>query len=170
MYPMNKNELTDLIGRTVIFNERIEDTECGMEKGMIAVIKNATHNQDAHGSDDDGVFLVHFDFGGKHLQHNLGLMSSNYYDEVGNPRLKWSETKFFPKNHVQEIYLTYGTWHKRHAADHEFTVLEQAHVARVPDMCVSLIDTIAVNVNNKELSDADFRTFIRNSLPVTVKV
>ncbi len=40
---------------------------------------------------------------------------------------------------------------------------------RDADMSMSLIDTIAANVNNNELSDAEFRQFIRNSLPLTIK-
>lgn len=37
---------------------------------------------------------------------------------------------------------------------------------RDASMCVSLIDIIAANVNNKRLSDEAFRQFVRNSLAV----
>ena len=34
--------------------------------------------------------------------------------------------------------------------------------------CVSLVEILALNIDNKELSDADFRLFVKNSLKVTV--
>lgn len=35
------------------------------------------------------------------------------------------------------------------------------------DMAVSLCATLRANVNNSKLSDAEFREFVRNSLPLT---
>lgn len=42
-------------------------------------------------------------------------------------------------------------------------------MTRITSMCVSLIDTIAANVDNDGLTDAQFRQFVRNSLPTTVE-
>lgn len=33
--------------------------------------------------------------------------------------------------------------------------------------CVSLVEILALNIDNKKLSDADFRLFVKNSLKVT---
>ena len=41
------------------------------------------------------------------------------------------------------------------------------YVERNKDMCESLISTISANVDNANMSDKEFRQFIRNSLPVT---
>jgi hypothetical protein len=46
-------------------------------------------------------------------------------------------------------------------------VLVNKRKERDATTCKSLIETIASNVDNKKLSDSDFRNFVRNSLPVT---
>ena len=40
---------------------------------------------------------------------------------------------------------------------------------REPNMCVSLIETINANIDNLNLTVAQCREFVRNSLPVTEK-
>lgn len=170
MYPLNRMELADLVGKTIRFTITADGSELGFEPGMMGVVVSAEHNQDG-GNDptDDGVFKLRVDFGGKYLEHNEKLMVPNYYDENGNPTLKWNQTKFYPKDHISEDYYTYRTWHERNARLPEFEVLDTAALTnRDPDMSMSLIDTISVNVDNEKLTDAEFRQFVRNSLPLTI--
>jgi len=173
MYPMSKVDLKNLIGASIVFTDSVEEMELGFEPGMKGVIVSLTHDSDPCEGDAGGCFKARIDFGGDNLEHNRKLMSANYYDANGVACLKWEETKGYPKNHIEECYFTYGTWHKKHNSTPEFMVVTPdgriGKIQRNPDMCVSLIDTISVNINNDKLSDAEFRQFIRNSLPVTVK-
>lgn len=166
MYPMSRKDLSRLVGKTIQFTEKILDSEIAFEPGMIGVIVEAEHHLHGNGSDDDGCFKLKVAFGGMYLEHNEKLMSANYYDSNHNPTLKWNQTKYYPKDHVSTDYYTYGTWHERHKEEHEFKFLDME--ARNPDQSVSLIDTISVNVDNEKMTDAEFRQFIRNSLPLTL--
>jgi hypothetical protein len=95
-------------------------------------------------------------------------MSANYFDENRQPTLKWNQTKSYPQNHTSRNYFTYRTWHDRNKREPEFKVMDVTSTKRDDKMSVSLIDTISANVDNEKLSDAEFRQFIRNSLPLTI--
>lgn len=170
MYPLNRMELAALVGKTIQFTDTVEGMEFGFEPGMIGVVVSAEHNQDPGDfAGDDGVFKLRVDIGGKYLERNEKLMVPNYYDENNQPVLKWNQTKHYPKNHISTNYFTYRTWHERTHHSTEFKVVDVAALTkRDPDMSMSLIDTISVNVDNEKMSDAEFRQFIRNSLPLTI--
>ena len=97
---MNLNEYKTLLGKVVRFLPGIEDLETGFEPGMMGVICQVD-------LEDEDVVLLTVDFS-KFEAHNKGFMTPNYYDDAHSPKLKWCETKYYPENKREDIYLTLG--------------------------------------------------------------
>jgi hypothetical protein len=90
-------QLHEFQGKAIQFNSRIELGESDFVAGQKAIITD--YKQEL-----DGVVKLTLDFS-SFLEHNKALERPCYYDKNSIPSLKWSETKFFPKNFVTYEYF-----------------------------------------------------------------
>jgi hypothetical protein len=99
---MNAKELYLLVNSgekpVVKFNKRAELQDSNFDEGMMAEIVSAHDNGDCY------VFDCCF---AKFEEYNKAFMKPNYYDNNGNPTLKWCETGFYPKDKCDDIYVGY---------------------------------------------------------------
>jgi len=97
---MNLDEYKELKGKVVRLLSGVEDCETGFEPGMLAAVCQVDLK-------DEDTMLVTLDFS-KFEAHNKELMSPNYYNDEHLPRLKWCETKFYPENKRDDLFLALG--------------------------------------------------------------
>lgn len=97
---MQASDLPNLIGKVIVFNKDIEDSEIDYEPKMKARVISYEDRGDHFG------LLTDFS---EFEDHNKSLMTANYFDENHSPRLRWCETKFYPKDKKKKDYFDYGT-------------------------------------------------------------
>jgi len=90
-----------LRNKTIRFTNLVKEHEIDFDAGMMGQIVSVT-------SDSDDVIRLLVDFS-NYVEYNKGFEQANYYDEKGEPTLKWSETKGYPKNFRETIYLEADT-------------------------------------------------------------
>ena len=100
-YPKNDSEVSALVGKIIIFNEHVENTEVDFDRGMKARVKGFAI------VDSGEVFKLDLDFS-EFEEANKLLMQSNYYDKNSKPTLKWSETGYYPKDCKCTDYFGYN--------------------------------------------------------------
>ena len=84
-------------GTTIVFLAAIEDEECDFDAGMQAKIVYAKVLP-------DNVLELALDFS-EFEDFNKLLMLPNYYDDNGDPTLRWCDTKTYPKDAKETIFL-----------------------------------------------------------------
>jgi hypothetical protein len=89
-----------MIGSVVRFLPEVDVLETGFEANMLAKVQGVKPLP-------DGVFEVVLNFT-EFEDHNKKLMTPNFYDGVGTPRLKWCETQRYPKDGVCSLLLVEG--------------------------------------------------------------
>lgn len=84
----------------VSFNAKVErEFETGFDEDMMARAVTST---------DDGNGCIKISFGFTQFEsENKVLEKANWIDREGNATLKWSETNFYPKNKIEEIWFDY---------------------------------------------------------------
>lgn len=90
-------EFSKFQGKTVVFQEHIEDYETCFNMGQKAVFSQVTE-------EDDECVEVYFNFS-PYLAFNRLRMKSNFYDKEGNPNLTAEEAGMLPKNGIESVYF-----------------------------------------------------------------
>lgn len=123
---MEPTDLPKLIGKVILFNKDIDLSEGDYEAGMKARVLNVEDHHDH--------FALLTDFS-EFEEHNKRLMTANYYDENHQPRLKFCETRRYPKDGRTKDYYDYNK--------PGFTVVEEkleapnthALLLKIADLC-----------------------------------
>ena len=79
----------ELIGKTIKFKKQIEEIESNFDENMMGEIVDVSYDYDYD------LIEIWISFSGFE-EYNKTYMKSNYYDENGNPTLKWCDTRFYP--------------------------------------------------------------------------
>lgn len=90
-----KVKLTSMIGKTFLFNKKVEDLEDYAESGMKARLTGFHF-------DGEDVAVLSFDFE-TFKDYNASFESRNYYDKNGKPTLNAHEAGFYKP--VQDMYF-----------------------------------------------------------------
>jgi hypothetical protein len=129
-------ELTDLVGKVVMFNRRVLSTELDFEEGMKTRIKSIRRDDPEPDDNEFTCYAITCDFS-EFVAHNLGKELPCYFDSEGKPTLKWSETAYYPSDHVTTQYMVRGAIIGDEAV---FTVEEDAPVSQA---CLWTVKSIA---------------------------
>ena len=87
------------VGPAICFTKAIEEYEVGFDEGMKAVICDIRPEQAALGYQE---FL--FDFA-SFEEENKVLGKANYWDQNGHPTLKWHESRYYPADKKECVYI-----------------------------------------------------------------
>ena len=129
----------------------IADSEGGLEEGMRGIIKDVRLNT----ADDDpnyAVYEIFFDFS-KYEEYNKSKMIPNFYDQDGKARLYWHETRMYPSNCVESLYIS--------GLDTLFNVLDEKKIEESTTELVGLIQKL---IREENITGEFHSTHARNTL------
>ncbi len=90
--------LNSLVGKTVEFTSMIEKEEADFDTGMRTKVLSWEDQ-------GDGCIFMQCDFTGQE-SHNEPMMKPTYYDKNHEPRLRWSEMRYYPKDGLTREYFS----------------------------------------------------------------
>jgi hypothetical protein len=85
-----------LLNSVIVFNKRVLKTEINFSPGMKARVAGLRRDED--------MLVLDLDFA-EFEDHNKALAEPNFYDDAGEPCLKWHETKSYPKDCKETVYF-----------------------------------------------------------------
>jgi hypothetical protein len=102
---MKAEEYTAQVGAIIKFLPNIEELETGFETGMMGVI--ASVQSEHH---EPSIVKVTVDFT-RFEDHNKKLMTPNYFDSLGHPRVPWvpwDKHSSYPEDRREDVYVSVG--------------------------------------------------------------
>lgn len=88
--------MKEYIGKFIEFNEKISHCDDDMDNKMRGKVTSVISENDYH------ILVIDLsDF----FEYNKTVSEPSFYDNNGNPTLKFHETKFYPKDHIVRVYV-----------------------------------------------------------------
>lgn len=98
-YPKTHRDVANLVGKVIVFNDKVEFSEIDFDRYMAARVVGFRTEPD--------YFQLTLNFA-EFEEVNKKFMKSNYYDKDSNPTLKWCDTRYYPADKQCNDYFSYS--------------------------------------------------------------